>query len=237
MCYLLLGSLLWIRNLLLNFPKQNKLLHSILQQNSFHVFSHLFLTVVRSVVAVTRTSAAGHPLHQAASFHSFVISFHFFQGFLLFDFFMIMCFSLFLFGVFLYSFFSFVFTFFCHFFVFPTVLSSLFLNKKSLLVLSLLFRSALVVTLFLWALLFFNFSFFTHFLNLFFTPKNLSLLLCTWFSLFFSFVFFDIFLCFSFCSPVCSLFFVVYNVFCTFFFLYVSFFLKKKIPVLISFHF
>ena len=195
----------------------------------FYLFFLLifYWQVVRSVVAVTRTSAAGHPLHHAVSFHFCAISYHFFQGFLFFDFFMIMCFSLFLFGVLLYPFFSLVFTSFCHLFVFPTFLSSLFLIKKSLLVLSLLFRSALVLTFFKRALLFFNFSFF---------PKTCHSFLCTFFP--YSLILFLIlFFCFSFWSLVCSLFFVVYI-----FFLNISFFsslrcpfFSKKKSVLISF--
>ena len=52
----------------------------VISRNSFSLlvlpllFSYLLLIVVRSVIAVTWTSATGHPLYQAVSFH--VLSFH-----------------------------------------------------------------------------------------------------------------------------------------------------------------
>ena len=200
LCSLLLRSLLWIRNLLFVFSKtkQTSVLH-LTTKNSFHVpccifvskericvyllknsclllfslfFSHLLLTVVRSVVAVTQTSAPGHPLHQAVSFHFFAISFHFFQGFLFLYFLMIMCFSLFLFDVLLYSFFYLVFSSFGHLFVFPTFLSHSFWQKFFFLF-YLFFFDLLSFFLF-FCQLFFFFQLFTFhpFLNLFFNQKT-----------------------------------------------------------------
>ena len=109
---------------LLSFLKNKQRLCAYLLKNSFlllflPLFSHLLLTIVRSVVAVTRTSAAGHPLHQF-----FCHSFHFFQSFLFFYFVMLMCFSLYLFDSPLFVI-SLCFPLFC----LPS-----FFNKKSLLV-------------------------------------------------------------------------------------------------------
>ena len=103
------------------------------------------------------------------------ISFHFFQGFLFFYIFMILCFSFLLFDVILYSFFLACFPFFLpslrfsNFFVFPLFeekISSCFISSFSIRSRSLSFSLSS--------------SFFQ--LILFHPKKNLSLLLCTCFS-------------------------------------------------------
>ena len=96
-------------------------------------FPNLSLIIVCSVVGVTRTSAAGHPLHQAVSCH--LLSFHFIVSvFSLLYIFMIMCLFILLkkscFAVFFNSY---------------RIFSLLFFFEKNLLVYSLLVRSPLVV--------------------------------------------------------------------------------------------
>ena len=246
LCSLLLRSLLWIRNLLLNFSKKKKTkqtsaLH-FTTKTLFMFFPLLLLTIVRTVVAVTRTSAAGHPLHQAVSFHFLSFHFTFSKVFSSFTFFMILCFSCLLFDVILYSFFCLVFTSFCHLFVFPTFQSSLFSIKKSLLVLSLLFRSALVLTLFLWALLFFNVSFFTYFWTFFFTQKtchSFCVLVFLYSFVFFFFLRKTFFFVSLFAFSSVLFFRCLQCVFVHFFFLWVSLlcFFKEKSLFFISFLF
>ena len=187
-------------------------------------FSHLLLTVVRSVVAVTRTSAAGHPLHQAFSFHSFAISFHFFQGFLFFDFFYDIVFFVFAFWC------PSLFLFFSLFlsslrvsncFVFPLFkqkISSCFISSFSICSCSDSFSMSSS---------FFQLLLFHLFWNLFFSPKTL---VTPFRVLVFLYFLKNMFLCFSFCSLVCSLFPLLTMFFVTFFRLssVPSLFFKKK---------
>ena len=122
-CSLLLKSLLWICNWLLtfsltktNFSKKKlsdvpfflqkidvQFLRNTIFSSCFSFFCDLSWIVVCSVVAMTRTSAAGHPLHQAVPSH--FLSFHSLCQCFLFFLFMIMCFSSFSFYVLLFSFF------------------------------------------------------------------------------------------------------------------------------------
>ena len=190
-------------------------------------FSHLLLTVVRSVVAVTRTSAAGHPLHQAVSFHSFVIWLHFFQGSL--------CFFIFydnvLFDVSFWclSLFLFFFILFSLLFVISSCFRLFWSSLKNLFLFYLFFFDLLSFFLFFCELFLFSTSPFSSISEPFFHPKNLSLLLCTCFSLFFCF--FSLKICSLFLVLLSRLFsfFVVYNVFWTFFLLLnVPYFHPKK---------
>ena len=203
--------------MLLNLSKkQNKLLHTILQQKLFScsllyfckkkrlcayllktLFSYCFTSSFfsnfidscpycgRSDTDIGRGSSV-----TSSRFISFlVISFHFFQGFLFFYFFMILCFSCLLFDVILYSFLSCFHLFLSslrvsNFFVFPLFnqkISSCFISSFSICCCSDFSMSSS----------FFQRLLFHLFLNLFFHTKNLSLLLCTCFSLFFCFVFFN----------------------------------------------
>ena len=95
-CSLFLKTLLRVRNCLLKFkltktkfPQKKCNFFSSWFTSSF--FPNLSLIIVCSVVALKRTSAAGHPLHQAASCH--FLSFHFIVSvFSLLSFFMIIVF-------------------------------------------------------------------------------------------------------------------------------------------------
>ena len=184
------------------------------------------------MVAVTRTSAAGHPLHQAVSFH-----FTFSKVFSSFTFFMILCFSLILFEVLLYSLSYLVFLLFLSFLrvsdffvfhLFKQKISSCFISSFSICSCSDSFSMTSS---------FFQLFLFHLFLKLFFHTKKL---VTPFVYLFFSILFFlNIFLCFSFCSLVCSFVQLFTMRFVHFFLLesVPSLFFFRKILFLISFRF
>ena len=129
-----------------------------LKKNSFSpsVLSLLFsslLTVVCSVVAMTRTSAAGHPLHQA-------VSFHFLFLLLFFSLFSILFFTIVFFFVFL--FFIAFFVPFCNF-SFPLPLVC-FISLFSFFFLLSFLQTLLVLALLVWSLLLWISSCFSVFL-------------------------------------------------------------------------